>query len=62
MTTAELRREMTGEAEAKRSMALKAHRQGDRKLRDAFLQQAADRYRAAGMTGMANGCLRFVGR
>lgn len=62
MTTAELKREMTTEADAKRRMADKAHRAGDAKLRDAFLRQAADRYRAAGLTGFAMHCERHIGR
>jgi hypothetical protein len=40
------------EAANKLAMARKAEREGDTRLRDAFILQARDRYRAAGDGGM----------
>jgi hypothetical protein len=59
MTTRQL---MIEEANAKRALASHAHKRGERGLRDSFLRQAADRYRAAGLDGLALYCERFIGQ
>jgi predicted TIM-barrel enzyme len=51
------RRELLAAAEAKCSAARKAERAGDIALRDAYLMQASDRYRALGYDALASWCL-----
>jgi hypothetical protein len=53
------RNEMFAEAQNKGTLAMKAHEAGDTVLRDAYLQQAADRYEAAGYEGLALWCRSF---
>jgi hypothetical protein len=61
-TTPTTTRQLTiAEADTKKALALKAHKAGDTGLRDSFLKQAADRYRAAGQFGMVRWCARFTG-
>jgi hypothetical protein len=60
-TTPTLRQTTIAEADSKRALAVRAHRAGDLALRNAFLKQAGDRYRAAGQLGMVRWCERFTG-
>ncbi len=53
--------EMLTEADRKRRAAMLADEAGDATLRNAFLEQAADRYRAAGLDRTARRCERFMG-
>jgi hypothetical protein len=44
-----------------RREGLKAHKRSNTVLRDIYLRQAAERYRIADLTGMAQWCERFLG-
>jgi hypothetical protein len=56
------RKAMHDEAGIKLGMADTAHRMGFSALRDSYLRQAADRYRAAGCSLAAAHCEGRIGR
>ena len=58
----EAKQAMLFEAQRKAEAARQAGREGNQALRDVFLQQAADRYRAVGFTILARQYESWIGR